>query len=125
MWHFRSWELVVGLHLWTLRDWVLSGPTMEDRSIRCRQAVKAVAAEDLSKSVLLEMLQWARAAFYMYNPSLLPIRRVYTQLQRLDGSTALIVEEVQRSAVEQAFTDSFPAETKRICSMPSWCRWAL
>ena len=110
MWHRRSWELLTHLHLWVLRDWILSGTSLEERAARCRQAVRAVAPEDLDGSVLMTTLQWARANWYLYNLGRLPVQQTHVPLIQADGSYTLLHNESQCSVVDQAFMDNFSAE---------------
>ena len=111
-WHRRSWELLTHLRMWVLRDWVASGPTLGERSARCRRVVQAVSAEDLKGSVLMTTLQWARATYYLFNPGRLPVQQTYIPHIQPDGSSTLLRRESQCSAVEQAFMDNFAAETQ-------------
>ena len=102
--------MLADLHLYLLRDWILCGSTQEERAIRCRLAIKAVAAEDLVGSALLETLQWARTAYYLYNTGLLPVVRSHVPLLHDDGSITLIQEDSQRDPHAQALIDNFAAE---------------
>ena len=109
-WHNRSWQMITDLHLCLVRDWVLCGPTINERAVRCRLALKAVAAEDFSGSELEEMLRGARSAYYLYHPGILPVFKTHLPITRLDGSTSIIAEEEQRDPTEQARIDNLAAE---------------
>jgi hypothetical protein len=88
-----------------LADRVTWGETLHDRAVRCRQAIRSVAVEDLVRSRLLEVLCYARAQFYMYNPEALTvIKPVVTRyiLTRADRKESLVTEENLQGALAQA-----------------------
>jgi hypothetical protein len=111
LWHLRAWRLAADLHLCMMADWVTCGEMLLDRATRCRQAVRAVAVDDLVGSMLLEVLRWARALHYLYHPGTLPVVKERVALTDVDGTQTLLTEERMRGAVEQAFLDDFKTET--------------
>jgi hypothetical protein len=110
-WHVRSWQLSAALHLGVLADWVTWGKTTHDRAVRCRQAIRSVSVEDLVGSRLLSVLCHARAQYYMYHPSCLPVIKTRIPLTGADGNVTLITEESVQGALAQARLDDYKHET--------------
>ena len=110
-WHLRTWKMIIDLHLHLLIDWLAAGKTPQERAVRCRQVLMAVAPEDLVGTDLEIQLRWARTIFYQYEPGCIPIIKDATPLYHANNTLELITEERQLSSIEQARIDTLIKET--------------
>jgi hypothetical protein len=110
-WHVRSRAMFITLHQHVLQDWVCAGQRIQDRAERARAALRSVAAADLLDAPLLSMLTRARHAYYLANPSRVPVVKVRLEVRRPDNTMYLETTDQLRAPAEQSRLDNLKEES--------------